>query len=162
MFFNKLPQHGSVHSAHAHHTVVVGGESGFVAAFGEGDRAEIAHHIALLRLFELREMGVSVDEYVVLERWAVLLVVYVSVCEEETLCAVYDEGIVCHYRELEQHLVYLCVAIAAHGYDVVFASVKQFDDAFRVDAFGYAVARSVVEYVARECRACRSVRGRRS
>ena len=30
-------------------------------------------------------------------------------------------------------------AIAAHGYDVVLASVKQFDDAFRVDAFGNAI-----------------------
>ena len=44
----------------------------------------------MLRLFELPEMGVSVDEYVVLERWAVLLVIYVSVCKEEALCAVYD------------------------------------------------------------------------
>ena len=129
-------------------SILICGECRFVATLRESYRTNVAHNVSLVSLFEFPQMCMSIYKYVVFKGRAVLLVVYVSVCEEEALCAVYDEGVVCHYRELEQHLVYLCVAIAAHGYDVVFASVKQFDDAFRVDAFGYAVARSVVKYVA--------------
>ena len=91
----------------------------------------------------------AVHEYVVCKSWAVLLVVYMSVCDEHSSSAINDDGVVCHDWKFEQHLVYLGVAVATHGDDTVLSVVEKLNDALRVDAFGDAIAGSVVEYVAK-------------
>lgn len=135
---------------HYHTTILVSGKCRLVAALGECDRANVAHHITLGCLFEFPQMGVAIHKDVVSKCGTVLLVVHVAVCKKQTTTIVDNEGIVCHYRELEQHLVYLGIAVATNGDDAILHSVKALDDALRVDALGYTVAWSVVENVAKD------------
>ena len=73
-----------------------------------------------------------------------------SVCEEEASAAFHNEGIVSHYGELEQHLIHLSVAVASNGNNLVLHGVKSLDDSFGVDSLRNAVARSVIEDVAKD------------
>ena len=73
-----------------------------------------------------------------------------SVCEEEASAAFHNEGIVSHYGELEQHLINLSVAVATNGNNLVLHGVKSLDDSLGVDSLRNAVARSVVEDVAKD------------
>ena len=91
----------------------------------------------------------SVEKEIVLSFGHVVLIIYMSVCKEQLLSFVYQQGIVGHDREVEQHLVYLGVAVATYGNDTVLSLVEKFDYALRIDAFGDAVTGSVVEYVAK-------------
>lgn len=134
---------------HAHFAVVVGGECGFVASLWEGYRTEIAHNAVVFGRLKFPQVGMAVHEYVVCKSWAVLLVEYMSVGDEHSSSAINDYGVVCHDWKFEQHLVYLGIAVATHGNDIVLSLVEKFDYALRIDAFGYAVARSVVEYIAK-------------
>ena len=144
----KFLEHAAVHTAHVHHTIVVGGKRWLVAALRKGYAAKIAHYSTTLRWLEFPQMCVAVGEYVVFQRGTVLLVVHVAVGKEHSAAAVNNKGVVCHYRKVEKHLVHLGVAVAAHGNNAVLTGVEQLDDALRIDALWYAVARAVVEYVA--------------
>lgn len=136
--------------SHYHTTILVSGKCRLVATLGECDRANVAHNIAIGCLFEFPQMGVAIHKDVVSKCGTVLLVVHVAVCKKQTTTIVDNKSIVCHYRELEQHLVYLGIAVATNGDDAILHSVKALDDALRVDALGYAVAWSVVENVAKD------------
>ena len=95
-------------------------------------------------------MCVSIHEDVVGEGRSVLLIVHMAVGQEQSSSVVYYEGIVGHDGKLQQHLVYLGITVAANGNDLVLHSVKSLNDTLRVDALGYAVARTVVEDVAKD------------
>ena len=72
-----------------------------------------------------------------------------SVGDEHASAAIDDDGVVGHDWKFEQHLVYLGIAVATYGNDIVLSLVEKFDYALRIDAFGDAVTGSVVEYVAK-------------
>ena len=129
--------------------VLIDGEGGFVAAFGESDGTEVADH-TVSRRFEFPQMGVSINEDVVTADGEVFLIIYMPVREEKAHTLIHKEGIVGHDGKLKEHLIDLGVAVAAHGYDVAAHGIEAFDDAFRVDTFGYSVARTVVEDVAKD------------
>ena len=147
--FLQFLYYAAVHTTDAHFAVVVGGKCGFIASLWEGYRTEIAHDAIVFGRLKFPQVGMAVHEYVVCKSWAVLLVEYMSVSDEHTSATINDDGVVCHDRKFEQHLVYLGVAVATHGNDIVLSLVEKFDDALRIDAFGDAVTGSVVEYVAK-------------
>lgn len=129
--------------------VLIDCESGFVAAFGESDGTEVADD-AVSRRFKLPQMGVPINEDVVTADGEVFLIIYMPVREEKAHALIHKEGIVGHDGKLKEHLIDLGVAVATHGNNAVLHGIEAFDDAFRVDAFGYSVARTVVEDVAKD------------
>lgn len=129
--------------------VLIDGESGFVAAFGESDGTEVADD-AVCRRFEFPQMGVPINEDIVTADGEVFLIIYMPVREEKAHALIHKEGIVRHDGKLKEHLIDLGVAVATHGNNAVLHGIEAFDDAFRVDTFGYSVARTVVEDVAKD------------
>ena len=129
--------------------VLIDSKSGFVAAFGESDGTEVADH-TVIRRFEFPQMGVSINEDVVTADGEVFLIIYMPVREEKAHALIHKEGIVGHDGKLKEHLIDFGVAVATHGNNAVLHGIEAFNNAFRVDTFGYAVARSVVEYVAKD------------
>ena len=73
-----------------------------------------------------------------------------SVREEEASAAVHHHDIVGHHGKLEEHLVDIRVAVSPHGHDVAAHCVEPFDDGRGIDVVGYAVARTVIDYVAEQ------------
>ena len=128
-------------------SVFVYGECGWIVCFGEGDASGVADGGSLLCGVELLDVCVSVEEVVEVAGRHVIGVVDVSVCEEDGFSFVYDECVGLHDGEVEEHLIHFGVAVASYGYDVVCVSVERLDDGFGVDAFGYGVARAIVEDV---------------
>ena len=139
----------AVHTSYAHFAIVVCGECRLIASLGEGYRTEIAHDAVVFGRLKFPQMCMTVHEYVVCESGTVLLVVHMSVSDEHSSAAIYNQGIVSHDWKFEQHLVNLSVAVATHGNDTVLSLIEQLNDTLRVNAFRNAVARSVVEYVAK-------------
>ena len=84
------------------------------------------------------------------ERRQAVFVPEVAVRAEKRLVARFDDGVVAHHRELEHHLVDFGVAVAAHGDDLVLSGVQQVRDPHGVVEVRYAVARPVVEEVAKQ------------
>ena len=68
--------------------------------------------------------------------------------QEIALAVVYQQGVSLHNREIEQHLVYLRIAVATHGNNLVSQDIQPLHDALGVDALGNAVAGTVVDDVA--------------
>ena len=151
LFFQiKLFYHLSIESMHLEKPIFVGCERWFVAAFGECDGAKVAHSSAVFCLFQFPQMCVSIYKYVVGEGRAVLLIVHMTVSKEHSPAVINYEGVVGHDGKLQQHLVHLSVAITANGNDLVLHCVQSLNNALGVDALGYAVARTVVEDVAKD------------
>ena len=92
----------------------------------------------------------TVDDAVVWTFWHVLLIIYVTMGQEIALAVVYQQGVSLHDREIEQHLVYLRIAVATNGHNLISKGIQPLHDALRVDALGYTVAWSVVENVAKD------------
>ena len=147
--FLQFLYYAAVHTSYAHFAIVVCGECGFVASLWEGYRTKVAHYAVVFDSLKFPQMSMTVNEYVVCESRTVLLVVYMSVSDEHASAAIYNQGIVSHDWKFEQHLVNLSVAVATHGNDTVLSLIEQLNDTLRVNAFRNAVARSVVEYVAK-------------
>ena len=95
-------------------------------------------------------MRVSAYEHVERCVWQRLRCVLVSVCQEYPFSALHDDGVVRHHWKRQQHLIDFGVAVASDGYDSVRQAVERLGYALGVDAFGYGVAWSVVEYVAQD------------
>ena len=97
-------------------------------------------------------MGVAVEEGAArLQRRQVAGVPQVAVGEPEGAAARVDDlGVVGHAGEVEDHLVHLGLAVAAHGHDGRREGVEHGDDALGVVVAGQRVARSVVEDVAED------------
>lgn len=83
-------------------------------------------------------------------RWQALLIIYMSVGEEQAFPLVYNQGVVGKYGELEEHLVYFGVAVASDGDNAVFQGIQPPGDGLRVEVGGHAVARAVVEQVSQQ------------
>ena len=80
--------------------------------------------------------------------WHFLLVIYVSVCKKQLLALVYQQQVIAKNREVEQHLVYLAVAVSANCHNVFGACIQQLYNTFGVEPFGNRVAWTVVQYIA--------------
>ena len=92
----------------------------------------------------------SVDEDIVLHHRSIVLVIDVSVCEEDASAAFHKKGVVSEYGELKQDLSSLSIAVASNGNNLILHGVKSLDDSLGVDSLRNAVARSVVEDVAKD------------
>ena len=57
-------------------------------------------------------------------------------------------GIIREYREGEDHLIYLGVAVASDGNDLIPISVKKLDDPLRCIGRGQVVSRAVIKQIA--------------
>ena len=95
-------------------------------------------------------MGMTVDDAVVWPLRHVLLIIYVAVGQEIALAVVYQQGVSLHDREIEQHLVYLRIAVATNGHNLISKGIQPLHDALRVDALGNAVAGTIVDDVAHD------------
>ena len=58
--------------------------------------------------------------------------------------------IITQHRKFQHHLIHLSVAVATHGNNLILHGVKSLDDAFGIDSLRNAVARSVIEDVAKD------------
>ena len=76
--------------------------------------------------------------------------VFMTVCKEETLAFVHDDGIVCHDGEVEQHLVDLAITIATNCYDAIGMLIEFISNGLWVVTFGKTVSRTKVEQVTEE------------
>lgn len=131
-------------------TVAEGGKGGWVASLGEGGAAGIDGEGAVGGMAEALQVGVAMDDGIVMPLWQVVGVVPVAVCEEIASAIVGEDGVVAHDVEAEHHLVDLGVAVPAHGHDVLGVVVEEFGHALGVHPAGYAVARPVIEEVAEQ------------
>ena len=93
-----------------HLAAFVDGKCGFVSTFGESNRAGVTDDSALVVLY-LPKMCMPVNKAVEFASRLFLLVIHVSVGEEKAFPFIYHQCIIRQNREIEQHLVYLCVAI---------------------------------------------------
>ena len=66
------------------------------------------------------------------------------------LIAQHQNGIVCQNREIQNHLVYLGVTVAAHTQQLVANAVEHRDDVLWLIAFGKIVARAMVQQIAEQ------------
>ena len=90
-----------------------------------------------------------------------------SMGEEELLALAVRDGIfrfrvpehvvVCHARELEHHLVYLCLAVAAYGDDLILHAIEHGYDLFGGIVFGQVVSGPVIEEVSQKDDALRAL-----
>lgn len=130
-------------------SILICGECRFVATLWECYRTYVAHNVSLISLFEFPQMCMSIYKDVVCKGRAVLLVVYMSMCKEQSAPVVYNKSVISHYRELQKHLVHLGVTVATYGNNTFLHGVKSLYNALWIYAFGYAVAWSIVKNIAK-------------
>ena len=131
-------------------SILVCGECRFVATLRESYRTNVAHNVSLVSLFEFPQMCMSIYKYVVCKGSAVLFVVYMSMCKEQSAPVVYNKSVISHYWKLQKHLIHLGITVAANGNNTFLHCVKPLYNALGIYTFGYAVAWSIVENVAED------------
>lgn len=97
-------------------------------------------------------VGVAVEQNALRggQRWQGTVVVEMAVGDEHWHTGQPEIGVVGHTWEVEHHLVYFGVTVAAHGDDVVFVFVQKCGNHFWIVAFRQEVAWAVVEKVAEQ------------
>ena len=116
--------------------------------FGDGDRAGVEVEVSLAKRLPGGHVGVAVQQNVAgLQRRQVGGVVHVAVGGVDQPLTGGQHRIVGQDREVQHHLVYLAVAVAAHAEDAVLALVQHRQHLFGGVAFGQVVAGAVVQNV---------------
>ena len=133
---------------HGEFSILQSSECWHISALREGDAARVHDALTLFVMREFPKMGMTVDDAVVWTFWHVLLIIYVAMGQEIALAVVYQQGVSLHNREIKQHLVYLRIAVATHGNNLVSQGLQPLHDALGVDALGNAVAGTIVNDVA--------------
>ena len=143
-------EQGAVELPKAHETIVIGGKSGGISAFGEGGAAGVERGCAVGVARDVGQVRVPLTQEIdAAARWA-FLPIDVTV-GENNVTAVVDEmrAGLCD-GEIEEHLVDFAVAIAAHAHDLIGHGVESRRHAGGIEAGGEAVARAVVEQIAEQ------------
>ena len=131
-------------------SILICGECRFVATLRESYRTNVAHNVSLVSLFEFPQMCMSIYKYVVCKGRAVLFVVYMSMCKEQSAPVVYNKSVISHYWKLQKHLIHLGVTVAANGNNTFLHCVKPLYNTLGIYTFGYAVAWSIVKNIAKD------------
>jgi len=69
-------------------------------------------------------MCMAVDQDVAVHHWRkVIFVVDVTVCGVQSFSIDGENAVVCHHREVKDHLVYLCLTVSAYCVDLIFSFI---------------------------------------
>ena len=97
------------------------------------------------------DVRVAAEEHVAWhERRRIGLAVYVAVGGVEDAAAQGQDAVIGHHWEAEHHLVYLCLAVAAHAEEMFADAIEHFNYALRGVVVREIVAGAVVEQVAQQ------------
>ena len=97
---------------------------------------------------EFHEVGMTIHEDVA--SWTFrhfLFVIHVSMGDEEAFALINDQTVSGLDGELQQHLVYLRIAIATNGYNVVYTLVEEVYHALGIEPHAQSVTGTIVENI---------------
>lgn len=123
---------------------------GWVASLGEGDGTRVADETVVFALGEFPQVGVAVDDGVEAAWGQRLLIIYVTMGEQDAAPLIDKDRVGREDGEMEEHLVDLRVAVASHGHNVGGHGVERLGNAGGVEPLGHPIARAIVEDVAHE------------
>lgn len=122
-----------------------------MSIFREGYGSRIEDGDTALKRFERGDMGMPVCEDGLIRHWRqMLLIPQVSVGQEKPCIGGDNLGKIAHNGELQHHLIYFGVAVAAYCDDALFFAVEEFGHFYRVILTGDAIAWAVIEGVAEQ------------
>ena len=143
-------EQGAVELPKAHETVVVGGKSGWISAFGEGGAAGVERRGAVGVARDVGQVRVALAQEVDAAARRTFLAIDVTVSEDDVPTVVDEMRASLGDGKIEEHLVDFAVAIAAHTHDLIGHGVESRRHAGSIETGGEAVARAVVEQIAEQ------------
>ena len=143
-------EQGAVELPKAHETVVVGGKSGRVSAFGEGGAAGVERGCAVGVARDVGQVRVALTQEVDAAARRTFLPIDVTMGENDVTTVVDEMRAGLGDGEIEEHLVDFAVAIAAYTHNVVGHGVESRRYAGGIETGGETVARAVVEQIAEQ------------
>ena len=143
-------EQGAVELPKAHETVIVGGKSGWISAFGEGWAAGVERGCAVGVARDVGQVRVALAQEVDAAARRTFLPIDVTMGENDVPTVVDEMRAGLSDREIEEHLIDFAVAIAAHTHDLIGHGVESRRYAGGIEAGGETVARTVVEQIAEQ------------
>ena len=127
-------------------TVLIGHEGRGIPTFRECDGTEIADKRIVLAC-KFPKVRMSIDDRIDAAFRHRHLIIYMPMGKEESPALVNKHQVVCHHRELQQHLVDLRITVSTYSHNVSGTSVQRFDNSLGIDSFWNGIARTVVQNV---------------
>ena len=89
----------------------------------------------------------TINHCIVRSFWHILLIIYMSMCQEIAFSIINQQRIGFHDWEVEEHLIHLSITIASNSNYLVSQIIQSFHNPFRINTFWDSVTRTIVDDV---------------